>query len=126
MFLFNNQIDHLTEHIGCETENLVLKTETIERERKFLFWKLPHKKVILIDKLVNSNGKVILKRKSVFLVSMDSSEDKIFRRIKIVDREIQVFRHSRDYQNQFIELYDFCGKYKGRRIWKDGDFYKTK
>ncbi|TSE05592.1 hypothetical protein [Aquimarina algiphila] len=104
----------------------MLKTETIERERKFLFWKLPHKKVILIDKVVNSNGKVILKRKSVFLVSMDSSEDKIFRRIKIVDREIQVFRHSRDYQNQFIELYDFCGKYKGRRIWKDGDFYKTK
>ncbi len=78
----------------------------------------------MIDKAIDSNGQIILKRKSIYLQSMDASEDKRFKRIKIENGEIRVFRHNKNYQKQFVEIYNFCGKYKGKRIWKDGDFYK--
>ncbi len=48
-------------------KKLILKTERIEKERKFIFWKLPHKKITIVDRIINMEGKVILKKSSILV-----------------------------------------------------------
>ncbi len=108
---------------SCGIENVTLKTEQIQKKRKFLFWDLGHKKVILIDKVLDSSGEIIFERKSAFIQSLDSSKDIRFRRIKLVDGEIWVFRYNKKPENEYIERYNYCGKYLGKRKWESGDFY---
>ena len=108
---------------SCGIENVNLETEQIEKKRKFLFWNLSHKKVIIIDRVTDDNGNVILERKSKLIQTMDSSEDIKFRRIKLVNGEIWVFKYNRKPENEFIERYNNCGKYLGKRKWESGDFY---
>ena len=99
----------------CGIENVNLETEQFEKNRKFLFWKLSHKKVVIIDRVTDDNGNVILERKSKLIQTMDSSEDIRFRRIKLVNGEIWVFKYNRKPENEFIERYNNCGKYLGKR-----------
>lgn len=107
----------------CRIEKVNLETKDVEKNRKFLFWKLSHKKVVIIDRVTDDNGNVILDRKSKLIQTMDSSEDIKFRRIKLVYGEIWVFRYNRNPKNEFIKRYNNCGKYLGKRKWESGDFY---
>lgn len=109
---------------NCDKEEIVLDTQTIEKDRKILFWNLSHKKVIIIDRVLDNEGNTILERKSAFIQTIDSSVDKRFRRIKIVDQEIWIFIYNRKPKNEFIERYNFCGKFIGKRKWEQGDYYK--
>lgn len=106
----------------CSVENLTLKTERIEKKRKFIFWKLPHKKIINVDRIINANGKVILKKTSIQICSSDACGDRKFCRIKIVNNEIWIFQFNRDPEKGIIKRYDFCEKYLGEKIWDEENF----
>jgi hypothetical protein len=106
----------------CSVKNLTLKTERIEKNRKFIFWKLPHKKITTVDRLVNTKGKVILKKTSIEICSSDACGDRKFRRIKIVNNEIWIFQYGRDPVKGIIKRYDFCKKYLGEKIWDEENF----
>ncbi len=108
----------------CGIENVFLKTERIEKERKFLFWKLSHQRIEVTDRVMDSNGNIILKRKSAFMCSLDACDDRRFRRIKIVNQEIWVFRYNRKAENEYIERYNLCGKFIGKRKWEAGGFHE--
>lgn len=66
VFLFinlNNEIKaaeiqnvNLIEIDSCGIENVILKTESIDKKRTFLFWTLKHKKVIVTDRIIDPNG----------------------------------------------------------------------
>src|SRR5690606_31511285 len=86
ILLFNNldsgiktteiQDVNLTEKNDCGIESVTLKTERIEKKRRFLFWTLRHKKVKVTDRIVDSNGKELFEKKSVFICSMDACDDR--------------------------------------------------
>ena len=114
----------LTEKIDCGIESVTLKTDRIEKKRKFLFWTLKHKKVIVTDRIINKNGNEVFEKKSVFISSMDASDTRKFNRIKIVGNEIWVFSHGKNVDKvKPINRYNFCGNYLGKRDWEDGDYY---
>ena len=119
-----SQSENQTDSKDCGIENVFLKTERIEKERKFLFWKLSHQRIKVTGQVVDSNGNIILQRKSAFMCSLDACDYRRFRRIKIVDGEIWVFRHNRKAENEFIERFNLCGKFVGKRKWEAGDFYE--
>jgi hypothetical protein len=107
----------------CKNKNVVVKTERIEKNQKFLFWKLPHKKVIIIDKVLDSEKNIILRRKSISICSIDACDDRKFCRVKIVDHEIWIFEVDKDYEKSIIKRYDFCGNYLGQKDWTEELFY---
>ncbi|WP_299255353.1 hypothetical protein [uncultured Lacinutrix sp.] len=114
----------LTEKIDCGIENVTLKTERIEKKRKFLFWTLKHKKVIVTDRIIDQNGNEVFEKKSVFISSMDASDTRKFNRIKIVGNEIWIFSHGKNVDKvKPINRYNFCGDYLGKKDWEDGDYY---
>ena len=114
----------LTEKIDCGIESVTLKTERIEKKRKFLFWTLRHKKVIVIDRVIDQNGNKVFDKKSVFICSMDACDTRKFSRMKIVDNEIWIFRHGKNVEKvKPINRYNFCGDYLGEKDWEDGDYY---
>ena len=114
----------LTEKIDCGIENVTLKTERIEKKRKFLFWTLKHKKVIVTDRIIDQNGNEVFEKKSVFISSMDASDTRKFNRIKIVGNEIWIFSHGKNVDKvKPINRYNFCGDYLGEKDWEDGDYY---
>ena len=113
-----------TENWTCETEKVTLKTERTEKEHKFLFWSLSRKKVTVIDNVLDSNGNTIFKEKSVYICSMDACDDRRFRRIKIVDKEIWLFHsNNTNFEKAYIKRYDFCGNYLGKKDWENWDYY---
>lgn len=101
----------------CSVEKLIVKTERFEKDRKFLFWKLPHKKITLIDRIINTDGKVILKKSSILICSSDACDYRRFCRIKIVGNEIWIFQYNKDPEKGVIKRYDFCKKYISTKIW---------
>ena len=103
-------------------KNLTLKSERIEKKRKFMFWKLPNKKIITTDKIINSNRKVILKKTSIQICSTDACDNIKFRRIKIVDNEIWIFHYNRNPEKAIIKRYNFCKNYLGKNIWNEKSF----
>ena len=114
----------LTEKIDCGIENVTLKKEQIEKKRKFLFWTLKHKKVIVTDRIIDQNGNEVFEKKSVFISSMDASDTRKFNRIKIVGNEIWIFSHGKNVDKvKPINRYNFCGDYLGEKDWEDGDYY---
>ncbi|TNJ43596.1 hypothetical protein KFZ70_00450 [Tamlana fucoidanivorans] len=114
----------LTEKIDCGIESVTLKTERIEKKRKFLFWTLKHKKVIVTDRIIDQNGNEVFEKKSVFISSMDASDTRKFNRIKIVGNEIWIFSHGKNVDKvKPINRYNFCGDYLGKKDWEDGDYY---
>ncbi|WP_159949993.1 hypothetical protein [Polaribacter septentrionalilitoris] len=114
----------LTEQIDCGIESVTLKTERIEKKRKFLFWNLKHKKVIVTDRIIDQNGNEVFEKKSVFISSMDASDTRKFNRIKIVGNEIWIFSHGKNVDKvKPINRYNFCGDYLGKKDWEDGDYY---
>ncbi|MEL0653309.1 hypothetical protein V6246_17950 [Algibacter sp. TI.3.09] len=114
----------LTEKIDCGIESVTLKTERIEKKRKFLFWNLKHKKVIVTDRIIDQNGNEVFEKKSVFISSMDASDTRKFNRIKIVGNEIWIFSHGKNVDKvKPINRYNFCGDYLGKKDWEDGDYY---
>lgn len=116
---------NLTEKNDCGIENVTLKTERIEKKRKFLFWTLRHKKVIVTDLIIDQNGNEIFEKKSVFISSMDASDTRKFNRIKIVGNEIWIFSHGKNVDKlKPIKRYDFCGNFLGTKKWEDGDYYE--
>jgi len=114
---------NLTKKNDCGIESVTLKTERIEKKRKFLFWTLRHKKVIVTDRIVDSNGNEVFEKKSIFICSMDACDDRKFRRTKIVENEIWIFKYGRNPDDGIIKRYDFCGAYLGEKDWEDGDYY---
>ena len=115
---------NLTEKNDCEIDSVTLKTERIEKKRKFLFWTLRHKKVIVIDRVVDQNRNEVFEKKSVFISSMDAYDIRKFNRIKIVDNEIWIFGHGKNVDKvKSINRYNFCGDYLGKKDWEEGDYY---
>jgi hypothetical protein len=109
----------------CGIENVTLKTERIEKKRKFLFWTLRHKKVIVTDRIIDKNGNQVFEKKSIFISSMDASDTIKFNRIKIVGKEIWIFSHGKNVEKvKPIKRYDFCGNFLGTKKWEDGDYYE--
>jgi hypothetical protein len=106
----------------CSVTTVTLKTERIEKKRKFLFWKLPHKKIIHIDKVFDSNGKRILKKTSIAICSSDVCDNIKYRRVKIVNNEIWIFHYNRNLEKAIIKHYDFCGKFLGQKAWVNESF----
>ncbi|MEA9412681.1 hypothetical protein [Flavobacterium sp. PL02] len=106
----------------CSVTSVTLKTERIEKKRKFLFWKLPHKKIIHIDKVFDSNGKRILKKTTIQVCSSCSCDDIKYRRVKIVNNEIWIFHYNTNPEKGIIKRYDFCGKFLGQKAWEDESF----
>ncbi|MDO7138609.1 hypothetical protein [Algibacter lectus] len=114
----------LTEKIDCGIKSVTLKTERIEKKRKFLFWNLRHKKVIVTDRIINQNGNEIFEKKSFFTSSTDASDTRKFNRIKIVENEIWIFSHGKNVDKvKPINRYNFCGDYLGKKDWEKGDYY---
>lgn len=119
------QYGYLNSNKDCSIESVTLKTERIEKKRKFLFWTLRHKKVILVDRIINSDGNEVFEKKSVFTHSMDAYDDLKFNRIKIVDKEIWIFSHRKNVEKvKPIKRYDFCGNFLGTKKWEAGDYYE--
>ena len=117
------QNKNLIEKNDCGIESVTLKTERIEKKRKFIFWTLRHKKVIVTDQILDSNGNKIFEKKSVFICSMDACDTRKFNRIKIVENEIWIFNHGENFdQDGIIKKYNFCGEFIGTKAWEDGDF----
>lgn len=106
----------------CSVKNLMIKTERRERNRKFIFWKLPHKKITIVDKVINTDGKVIFKKSTILVCSADACGDTKFRRIKIIKNEIWIFQYNRNPDNAVIKHYDFCGKYLNKTDWNEKSF----
>ena len=120
------QSANLTKNDSCRIESVTLKTESIDTKRKFLFWTLKHKKIIVTDRIIDPNGIVLFEKKSVFISSMDASEDRKFRRIKLKENEIWLFKYGKIFNtNGSIKRYNFCGEYLGTKKWEDGDFYEN-
>jgi hypothetical protein len=114
----------LTEKIDCGIEIVTLKTERIEKKRKFLFWTSKHKKIIVTDRIIDENGNEVFQKKSVFVNSMDASDTRKFNRLKIVENEIWIFSHSKNADKvKPIKRYNFCGGYLGKIAWEDRDYY---
>ena len=114
----------MTEKKECGIESVTLKTKRIEKKRKFLFWTLRHKKVIVTDRIIDQNGNQVFEKKSVFISSMDASDKRKFNRIKIVGNEIWIFNHGKNYDKDGrIKKYNYCGKFIGTKTWEDGDYY---
>jgi len=132
VFLFlnsNNEIEiqniNPIKKNNCGIESVTLKTERIEKKRKFLFWTLGHKKVIVTDRVIDQNGNMIFEKKSVFICSMDACDDRKFRRIKIKENEIWIFSHGRNLDKiNPVKRYNFCGNFLGTKKWEKGDYYE--
>ncbi len=103
----------------CSIKSVVLKSERTEQDRKFIFWKLRHKKIIIIDQVIDKNGNKVFKKKSVHICSMDACDTKKFRRIRIIENEIWIFQYNRNPEKAIIKRYDFCGEYLGQKKWDD-------
>ncbi|MEP5339581.1 MAG: hypothetical protein ABJL44_20065 [Algibacter sp.] len=104
---------------------MTLKTERIEKKRKFLFWTLRHRKVIVTDRIIDQEGNEVFDKKSVFISSMDASDTRKFNRIKIIENEIWIFSHGKNVKKiNTIKRYDFCGNFLGTKLWEDGDYYE--
>ena len=119
------QNQYLTENKDCGIESVTLKTERIEKKRKFLFWTLRHKKVIVTDRVIDSNGNKLFEKKSVFICSLDACDDRKFNRVKIVGKEIWIFSHGKNVDKvKPIRRYDFCGNFLGTKEWELEDYYE--
>ncbi|MBD0726176.1 hypothetical protein B6A10_13430 [Flavobacterium sp. L1I52] len=118
----NTALDTIRNKKECFIKELTLKTERIEKPRKFIFWKLAHKKVNTIDRIIDTKGKVILKKSSIQICSSDACGDRKFRRIKIVGNEIWIFKYNRNPEKGIIKHYNFCKRYLVQKIWDDENF----
>ena len=76
----------------------------------------------MIDRIIDQNGNEVFEKKSIFISSMDASDTRRFRRTKIVENEIWTFRYNKNYTNGFINRYDFCGKFLGKKEWTEKSF----
>jgi len=103
----------------CSNKKAVLKSERIEKKRKFVFGKLPHKRIVIFDRIIDANGNEIIKTKSVYICSLDACDTKQFRRIKIIENEIWIFEYNRNPEKAIIKRYNFCGKYLSQKKWDD-------
>jgi len=118
------QNGRLTEKKDCGIESVTLKTERIEKRRKFLFWTLRYKKVIVTDRIIDNNGNKIFEKKSIFINSMDTSDTRKFNRVKIIGNEIWIFNYRKNYDKDgLIKRYNYCGELLGIKTWEDGDYY---
>ncbi|WP_433835544.1 hypothetical protein [Flavobacterium anhuiense] len=108
---------------NCSLKNATVKSEVKEKDRKFIFWKLPHKKIIIVDRIIDTNGKTILKKKSVHICSLDACDTRKFRRLKIIENEIWIFQYNTNPEKAIIKRYDSCRKYLNQKKWdKDKSF----
>ncbi|CAA9200044.1 hypothetical protein FLA105534_02940 [Flavobacterium bizetiae] len=98
-------------------ESIQLKTERVEKKRKSLFWKLPHKKIIITDRVITTDRKLIVKTRSIHICSLDACDTRKFRRIKIIKNEIWIFRYNADPEKAIIKRYDSYGKFLSTENW---------
>lgn len=78
----------------------------------------------VIDRVLGTSGNIMFETKSVFINSMDTSDDRKFRRIKIVNKEIWLFHSNKaKFENAYIKRYDFCGNYLGKKDWENWDYW---
>lgn len=103
----------------CSSQKIELKTERVEKKRKFVFWKLPHNKIIITDRVITSDQKLIVKTRSIHICSLDACDTRKFRRIKIIKNEIWIFRYNTDPEKAIIKRYDSCGKFLSNENWNE-------
>jgi len=82
---------------------------------------LPHKKTIITDKVFDSNNKLIVKKKTVLICSLDACDYLRYSRIKIVNNEIWIFHYSEN-EKSIIKKYNLCGKFISEENWNDKGF----
>lgn len=75
----------------CSNENIELITERVEKKRKFIFWKLRHKKIIITDRVITTDQKLIVRTRSIHICSLDACDTRKFRRIKIIKMKYGYF-----------------------------------
>lgn len=100
-------------------QKIDLKTERVEKKRKFVFWKLPHKKIIITDRVITTDRKLIVKTRSIHICSLDACDTRKFRRIKIIKNEIWIFRYNTDSEKAIIKHYDSYGKFLSKENWDE-------
>ena len=103
----------------CSSQKIELKTERVEKKRKFVFWKLPHNKIIITDRVITSDQKLIVKTRSIHICSLDACDTRKFRRIKIIKNKIWIFRYNTDPEKAIIKRYDSCGKFLSKENWNE-------
>lgn len=128
IFSFNNSVseiknNNLHNSINCGIKHLTLETKRIKKKRRFLFWKLNYNKIIVIDKVFDSNKNKILETKSIYICSMDACDTRKNSRIRIMKSEIWIFKHGKDYNSRYIDRYNHCGQFIGKKDWEKHDFY---
>jgi len=101
----------------CSNENIELKTERVEKKRKFVFWKLRHKKIIITDRVITTDQKLIVRTRSIHICSLDACDTRKFRRIKIIKNKIWIFQYNRDPEKAIIKHYDSCGNFLSKENW---------
>lgn len=101
----------------CSNENIELKTERVEKKRKFVFWKLCHKKIIITDRVITTDQKLIVRTRSIHICSLDACDTRKFRRIKIIKNKIWIFQYNRDPEKAIIKHYDSCGNFLSKENW---------
>lgn len=106
------------------SENIELKTKRVEKKRKFVFWKLPHKKIIINDRVITSDRKLIVKTRSIYICSPDACDTRKFRRIKIIKNEIWIFRYNSDPEKAIIKRYDSCGNFLSKENWDENKSFE--
>jgi hypothetical protein len=108
----------------CEKINVKLVSESTKKKRRFLFWNLPHHKIKTVDKVIDADSNVIMKRTTVSICSMDACDNIRFRRLRLIDGEIHEFQHigKRTSHGKIIK-YDLCGEKKSEEELESLDVY---
>ncbi|WP_343617613.1 hypothetical protein [Flavobacterium sp.] len=94
----------------CSKENIEIKTEFKIKHKYFFFRKTNHKNVKRIDRIVDKNGKEIMK---IIMKSAESGDQNWFRkfhRVIITDQEIQEVICVLGREKGKLITYNFCGE----------------
>jgi hypothetical protein len=94
----------------CEEKNVSLKSEHSYKYKYFFFRQTNHKKVKRIDKVVDENGKEIIKITMKSTESGDEYNFRKFHRLVIIGKEIQEVIYVIGQENGKVITYNFCGE----------------
>ncbi|MBE8727625.1 hypothetical protein [Flavobacterium hungaricum] len=94
----------------CLEENIKIVTELKLRYKYFFFRRTSHKKVKRIDKVVNQNGKVIMKIVMKSTETNDYSWFRKFHRVVIIGEEIHEATILVNKEKGKLTIYNFCGE----------------
>ncbi|MDQ6529471.1 hypothetical protein [Flavobacterium sp. LHD-85] len=94
----------------CEEIKVIQKIEFKSKYKYFFFRKTNHKKVTRIDKIIDENGKTLIKVK---MKSTERGDEYLFRkfhRILIINKEIHEVSCVVGQESGKVIVYNFCGE----------------